>query len=192
MSKVDIANLALHLIGGGLALVNLEEERKEANLINRLWDGARQSVLSEERAMWSFAKKHALLDISADTNPTNYTFNYILPPDCIKPVTIDDYEEYPYIVESEHFYCDISEATLCYIWNLEDVRRFTPGFARALAHKLAVDIAAALEKDTTFIYQKYRQELNSAIGQDLRAAKNKYAKPRAYKDVRFDYRGRYI
>lgn len=191
MSKVDIANFSLHLIGGGIPLVNLEEERKEANLINRLWDGARQSVLSEERAQWSFAKKHVLLDVSADTNATSYEYIYALPPDCIKPLWIDDYEEYPYLVESGHLFCDISEATLTYIYDNENVAMFSPGFARVLAHKLAVDIAAALEKDTAFIYQKYQIELNKAIGQDLRASKNKTIVSRPYKEARFDYRGRW-
>ena len=112
----------------------------------------------------------------------------MLPADCIKPVTIDEYEAYPYLIESNHFYCDVSAATLKYIWNIEDVSKFTPGFARVLAHKLAVDIAAALEKDTTFIYQKYLLELSKAIGQDKRASYNKHVVSRPYVVSRFDQR----
>lgn len=190
MSKVDIANSALHLIGGGIALINLEEERKEAKIISRIFDSVRQSVLAEERAEWSFAIKHRLLDVSADDNPTEYEYNYVLPADCIKPIVIDDYEGYPYTVEAGHFYCDIPAATLKYIYDIEDLTKLSPGFVRAFTHKLAVDIAAALEKDTTFIYQKYQLELNKAIGQDLRSSRNKYTRPRKYTNVRFDYRGR--
>lgn len=190
MSKIDIANMSLHLIGGGIALISLEETKKEANLINRLWDGARQSVLSEEKANWSFAIKHRLLDVSAATNMTNFDYNYVLPPDCIRPMTIDDYEGYPFTVESGHLYCDVAQATLKYIYDNTDVTKYSPGFARVLAHRLAVDMAAALEKDTSFIFQKYQIELNRAIGQDARASKNKTIVARPYKNVRFDYRGR--
>ena len=188
LSKLDIANFALHLLGGGLALISLDEEKKEAKAISRLYPGTRQSLLME--ADWTFAKKRVLLDDSAETNNTSYVYNYALPSDCLKALVIKDYEAYPFMIEDEIFYCDVSEAMLLYIYDAQDVSAFSPGFARALAFKLAVDLATYLEVSDAGLYQKYIMELRAAIGQDLRSGYNSKRSARSYNLIRFDYRGR--
>ena len=190
LSKVDIANFALHLIGGGgKPLLSLDEDKKEAKIISRLYPGTKESVLAEEQAKWSFAIKRLALDDSAETNNTHYSKNYALPADCIRPLRIKDHENYPFEVEAGILYCDVGDAMLIYIANVDDESAFTPGFARALAHKLAIDIAEFLEKDSTALWQKYIIALRSAIGQDNRGRKNKIP-TRSYTKVRFDYRRR--
>lgn len=85
-SLVEIANLALDVIGTRSTVASLTEGSPEANAINRQYPNALDCVL--RAAHWNFARKQIPLTLLQDgTNggnpPTPWLYEYAYPADCL-------------------------------------------------------------------------------------------------------------
>ncbi len=147
-TKTGVSNLALSLIKQNTvaSIEPPDKNSKAAKLAAQFYDDTRREVLSE--TVWDFAIKRAL--ISASAAPAfGWGFSYELPSDFIRIATIGD-EENPltqddYIIENGFILCD-EEAPLKlrYVYDLEDIAKFSPKFLIAFVKKLSSYLAAAL------------------------------------------------
>lgn len=85
-SQVEIANMALDVIGARSTIASLNEGTPEANAINRQYPNALDSVL--RAAHWNFARRQVPLTLLQDgTNggkvPTPWLYEYAYPSDCL-------------------------------------------------------------------------------------------------------------
>lgn len=85
-SQVQIANMALDVIGTRSTIASLSEGSAEANAIARHWDNAVDSML--RAAHWNFARKQVPLTLlrdatQAQTVPAPWLYEYGYPSDCV-------------------------------------------------------------------------------------------------------------
>ena len=85
-SQVQIANMALDVIGTRSSIASLTEGSAEANAISRHWDNAVDAVL--RAAHWNFARKQIALPMLQDGTlgqpvPTPWLYEYAYPSDCV-------------------------------------------------------------------------------------------------------------
>lgn len=155
-TAAEIANLALSYAGHGLDLDNLNEDTNEARAALRCYGPARDELL--ERYQWKFATKRATLAILANEERDGWGFVYALPADCLVPRYIwsgvrnpNADEKVPFDVEATDtgacLLTDAEDAVLVYTARIEEVSRFTPGFVKALAWAIAVELCLVLPID---------------------------------------------
>lgn len=139
---VDIANLALDLIGSEGTLASLEDNTKEARLCLKHYDQSRQSILTKHP--WKFAKELASLDTPEVTVPEfGYSNKFLLPGDCLLVRTVNNSDE-SWEVMGRYIHCDSSTADLQYTKDVTDVEIFHPQFIDVLALHLAVKICYSI------------------------------------------------
>lgn len=85
-SQVQIANMALDVIGTRSTIASLTEGSAEANAIARHWDNAVDAML--RAAHWNFARKQIPLTLLRDatqgqTVPAPWLYEYAYPSDCV-------------------------------------------------------------------------------------------------------------
>jgi len=85
-SQVEIANMALDVIGTRSTIASLTEGSIESNAISRHWSNALDSVL--RAAHWNFARKQIALTLLQDgtaggTPLAPWLFEYAYPSDCV-------------------------------------------------------------------------------------------------------------
>lgn len=136
-SSVDLVNMALTLLGEE-PITDLNEENKPARFANSHFKNVREEVLRS--ANWTVATKRAVL-ASAATGPVwGFTFNYVLPADYLKLVSISEPQE-RYRIEENQIASDVSPMQIRYIFKMTDVSRMDPLLQSTIAAKLAVDMA---------------------------------------------------
>jgi hypothetical protein len=85
-SQIQIANMALDVIGTRSTISALNEGSTESNAISRHWDNAVDAVL--RAAHWDFARKQLALTVLQDGTqgqpvPTPWLYEYAYPSDCL-------------------------------------------------------------------------------------------------------------
>jgi hypothetical protein len=153
VTKTDIVNKALTLAGA--APVNdITEESNNARTVNRVYETALRSVLSE--CKWNFATKRANLSAVVNTldfNDTGETYLYQKPTDMIRifgtnPPTALWREEGDYIVS------DSSDLGVRYVYYLDTPSKYPMYFVDALIDKLVADICYSIVNSAT-LAEKY-------------------------------------
>lgn len=86
LSQVQIANLALDVIGTRSTIASLDEDSNEANAISRHWDNAVDCCLRS--AHWNFARRQVALTLLQDGTqgqsvPLPWLYEYAYPSDCV-------------------------------------------------------------------------------------------------------------
>jgi hypothetical protein len=145
LSKVNICNLALDLLGneGDIVDIDLPTNKTEI-LFSRWYDITREGLL--KMAMPSFAIRRRIISAF----PTSMAFGYInafeYPSDCLKVLGLGEISntlEYNYIVNNGIIYTAdawINGLQLRFIANIDDASLFSPDFSRLLASALAVEV----------------------------------------------------
>jgi len=149
VTETGVANLALSLIKTDpVASISPPDPRsKAAKLAAQWYDDARREVLSEHD--WKHATKRVL--IPAGTAPAfgRWANSYALPPDFIRLTAVGN-EDHPldaddYLIENGAIFCnEAAPLPLIYVYDLDDVAKFTPKFLIAFAKKLAFYISIGL------------------------------------------------
>lgn len=85
-SLIQIANMALDVIGTRSSIASLTEGSAESNAISRHWDNALDAVL--RAAHWNFARKQIALTLLQDGTqgqpvPMPWLYEYAYPSDCV-------------------------------------------------------------------------------------------------------------
>lgn len=172
-TQTDIYNLALYKIAQSISVASINDEAKSADVLNRLWDHARDLVLSDRT--WPWAIRAAALAQSTEDAQPGWAYRYEYPNDCITAKAVTDLNglrqvrtlsnycdpdfirgiwgsgafdfETSYGEQATTINTDVKSAYLVYIVRVEDTGRYSAQFAEALACRLAVDAAPPLVGD---------------------------------------------
>lgn len=155
-SKTEIANMALFHLGVGSTIQDLETENsQEARACRLFYDQARKEIL--RLSPFPFATKRIELslitDFEDDDHPTTeWNYQYQYPSNCLffrrilsgqaidNSSTKIDYK-IEYGTSGAIIFTNQAEAECEYTYDVEEVARFQPDFAQALAFRLAAYIA---------------------------------------------------
>lgn len=165
-SKVQICNSALIKLGVE-KIASFSETSKAAVLCSEQYDKIRKKVLREH--IWDFALKRADLSKLA-TNPLfDYSAQFQLPTDCIRPVETNLGTQTDFVIEGKYLLINAASVKLLYVADIQDVSFFDTYFEEALAYWLAADLAYPLRQDLGLsdrMFAKAEQEIARARSYD--------------------------
>lgn len=151
VSIVAIWNAALSHAGHDEFVSAPTEATKAARLCALHYPDALTSLLAVHD--WKFARKTAMLSLSATAAPERWVFRYALPADCVAPRALDDLkrvrpndEALPWELEGRDLLTDWPGASLIYTQKSDVPAHYPQHFADALAWELAARVAMALTK----------------------------------------------
>ena len=152
--EAQIANLALAYVGHGQTLNALTESNAAARACTTVYASARDELL--EKYNWKFARKHSVLALLSGVTRSAWAYCYELPVDCLAPRSIWSGIRTPTLDQRIPFdweagdsgpsilVTDQAEAELEYTAKVTTVALFTPGFIKALAWAMAVELCMVL------------------------------------------------
>lgn len=148
-SEVSICNAALTRLGADRAILSLDDPSKEARKCKLRFTDCRDSVLRSH--LWNFAIKRVLLSPTTTTPPFDWQYQFVLPPDCLRVVSVSSQgdSDIRYSVESGNILADSNLLELAYLERVTDMTRVDSLFADALAYYLAWDIAYSITDSST-------------------------------------------
>lgn len=145
ISETTICNLALGKLGGR-RIMSLDDASAEARQCKLAYEPTRDEALRAHR--WNFAARRANLSRLADPPPFGWRARYQLPSDCLRVLQLNGYEDYErpdlWEVEGRQLLTDRETAQVKYVARVTDATQFDALFVKALACKLAAEIAKAL------------------------------------------------
>lgn len=158
-----MAKNALHLINRSLVMLGatpiqgLSEKSAESTVMNDIYTGVRDGVLSAYA--WQFATAKQPLNMVHHTDNGEYI--YALPPDVLRIIKVSTDT---YTMRSGRLYSPSASVILEYIYRPEEVD-FPSYFDTALVARLAAESCLPLTDSTTrtqFLYNRAEQELKKA------------------------------
>ncbi len=165
-APVDICNLALGWLGEHL-ITQLNENNPlstDEQLCARLYPEAVRSVL--EAKAWTFATERLSLAPAASTGRDDFPSKYPLPATVVRVLSVDTgygENECEWRREGAQVLTDASPTTLAVKALVEpDPTKFSPGFVRAVAARLAADLAIPVTSNAGLqraMEAKYLREL---------------------------------
>ena len=153
-TEAQVANLALAFVGHAAPITSLADNTAAARACNSIYAPARDALL--ERYNWKFARKHVVLALLSGVERTAWAYCYELPADCLAPRALWSGTRTPRVDERIPFdweagdtgasilVTDQADAELEYTAKETTVAKFTPGFVKALAWAMAVELALVL------------------------------------------------
>jgi hypothetical protein len=171
-TKTAIANLTASLlkVEAVTSIDPPDDDSKFAKLANRWYDDARRECLADH--IWNFAIKRAQLASDSTSPDFGYSVRYELPADYIRVATIGDEDnpETDYKVEDGYILCGIeAPMDFRYIYDQEDILKFSPKFIQCFIRKLAALMAYDLTGNRTFANEMemaYVEYLSTAMSID--------------------------
>jgi hypothetical protein len=177
VSEVKICNLALGWLGANL-ITAFDDQSTEAELCKNNYPTLRRAEL--EAHEWTFAQSRLILAPMASPPPWGYQAQFQKPADCLKVnyfgrsanVQEDDSFD-PWVVEGNAILTG-DAATVGYLRftvDVQDVAKFSEGFAHSLAARLAMDLAMPLTQNGSLagaMSKLYAAKVGIAIAADQR------------------------
>lgn len=171
-SEVQVANLALALIGAG-RIASLNDASREARDCKALLPLLRDEVL--ESYPWRFARGRAELAQLTAAPTFGWDYAYQLPADCVRPLALSDAAT-RFEVEGDQLLCDLAEDVfLHYTRRIENAAKFTPSFVSALSARMAADLAMTIPKDKSLAEKMWNLYQNRISG--LQTIDNRSSNP---------------
>lgn len=173
-SKIEIANLGLIALGTR-TISSLTQENDIARKINAIFDQCADEVL--QAAHWNFATKIEALAKLVDAVPFGWTYIYAFPANCLSiqrlfnestalsPNPARFRELVAPTSGGRALVADIDLAYAEFTYRVTDTTQYPPAFVKALAHKLAADLALPLTADKQIangMEQKYQALVSEA------------------------------
>jgi len=160
-SVVDICNGALNQLGAS-TILTLTEDSKNARLCNARYTQVRDSVFRSHP--WNCLQKRLQLAADTATPAWGFTKQYTLPADCLRVLTILDYDA-DYIIEGRKILTDNSTMKILYISRVEDPNEYDELLRETLSAALAADIAYAITSSNptaTNMFNLFQSKLKEA------------------------------
>lgn len=149
ISQTAICNRALIRIGAD-TITSIDEDSKEARIMNILYDQVRQELLRSH--IWNFALRREILAADSTSPDFQWLFQYPLPADCLRVVGLHDPISV-FKVENGKIMSDDDGIYLIYISDVEDPQEFDVTFITMFSLKLALEAAYNLTNSTTLTNQ---------------------------------------
>ncbi|QOI68906.1 putative tail tubular protein A [Pelagibacter phage Lederberg EXVC029P] len=160
-SVVDICNGALNQLGA-TTILTLTEDSKNARLCNARYTQVRDSVFRSHP--WNCLQKRLQLAADSDAPAWGFTKQYTLPADCLRVLTILDYDA-DYKIEGRKILTDNSTMKILYISRVTDPNEYDELLRETLSAALAADIAYAITSSNptaTNMYNLFQSKLKEA------------------------------
>jgi len=160
-SIVDICNGALNQLGAS-TILTLTEDSKNARLCNARYTQIRDSVFRSHP--WNCLQKRLQLAADSDAPAWGFTKQYTLPADCLRVLTILDYDA-DYKIEGRKILTDNSTMKILYISRVEDPNEYDELLRETLSAAIAADIAYAVTSSNptaTNMYNLFQSKLKEA------------------------------
>ena len=160
-SVVDICNGALNQLGA-TTILTLTEDSKNARLCNARYTQVRDSVFRSHP--WNCLQKRLQLAADSDAPAWGFTKQYTLPADCLRVLTILDYDA-DYKIEGRKILTDNSTMKILYISRIEDPNEYDELLRETLSAAIAADIAYAVTSSNptaTNMYNLFQSKLKEA------------------------------
>ena len=139
-SVVDICNGALNQLGA-TTIVSLTEDSKNGRLCNARFTQIRDGVFRSHP--WNCLQKRVQLAADSTAPAWGFTQQYTLPADCLRVLTILDYDA-DYKIEGRKILTDNSSMKILYISRVTDPNEYDELLRETLSAALAADIAYAI------------------------------------------------
>jgi len=144
---INVCNQALMKIGAK-RITAFDDATVEARDCSASYATSRDQVL--EAFPWSFAKRRSIRTAATDTPAFGYSYQYVLPSDCLKVLSIQadpsKGKEPDWTVEGNYLLTNEEEVFMHYTARVEDATHFSPSFIRALSLYLAAHFAMSISK----------------------------------------------
>lgn len=183
ISKTDIVNKALTLCAAG-PIINLTDDTNNARITNRVYDIARQSILTECR--WNFATTRTTLSLSAVSMAwlyTNEVYVYVRPADALRIFGVDN-DDSEWREEGDYIISDTVNLGIRYIRDVDDPAKYPPKFIDAFIDKLCSDISFMILNSATkaagFLEKYEKVSLLKAIAENGQTGIQQYMKDNAW------------
>ena len=160
-SVVDICNGALNQLGA-TTILTLTEDSKNARLCNARYTQIRDSVFRSHP--WNCLQKRLQLAADSDAPAWGFTKQYTLPADCLRVLTILDYDA-DYKIEGRKILTDNSTMKILYISRVTDPNEYDELLRETISAALAADIAYAVTSSNptaTNMYNLFQSKLKEA------------------------------
>jgi hypothetical protein len=144
MDSIEICNMALTMLATS-RITTLEDANENARKLNIVYQPTKEALLSEHN--WNFAiVQDTLSEASGYPVIGIYAYHFSLPYDCIRVIRVEDDE--PFVVLNGKVLTNSETCVIEYISNADE-GDFSPGFSRALAFRLAADLAFGVTQNAT-------------------------------------------
>ena len=172
-SETAIANLSLsHLkVDPVLSISPPDSDNPNAAIMAKWYDQARRHTLEDHP--WNFAMTRVTIASDADSPAFEYDTRYQLPSNFIRlgRLGLDwDNPERDYEIEGDWILCDIeTPLNLVYVWDIEQVSKFSPKFITTLSYRLAADAGYEITGNSALVEvmeKQYQAHLTSAAAID--------------------------
>ncbi len=170
-SVVDICNGALNQLGAS-TILSLTEDSKNARLCNARYTQVRDAVFRSHP--WNCLQKRVQLAADSDAPTWGFTKQYTLPADCLRVLTILDYDA-DYKIEGRKILTDNSTMKILYVSRIEDPNEYDELLRETLSAALAADIAYAITSSNPVavnMYNLYKEKLKEARFVDATEGQN--------------------
>lgn len=185
MDAVGICNLALGWLGAD-KISQLDEEAPlstEEELCARLYPAAVRAAL--EAKPWTWATKRESLGAPAATGLPDFPSKYAIPSTVVRVLMCDDGSgtgDIEWRREGGYVLAETSPTTLYakVVTLEEDPSKFSPGFIRAVASRLAADLAMPLTENVKVADRfevRYQVELHKAGAADGAQGRSEGSRP---------------
>lgn len=162
-SVTDICNMALSQIGVGL-ISDVTEDTPEAVICNARYADLRNACLRAHP--WNFATKYATVAKTTSTPAWRWSFEYVLPADCLRVLELADVgDQYELVSGRKLLSNHDSPLNLKYTSEVQDPSLMDASFKQAWATLMASELSISISKDSaraTALYNLYREKLTDA------------------------------
>lgn len=184
-SKIQIINFALRLIKQS-PIVDIADQNERARVASDMYEPTRQAIF--EMCDWHCLRKRATLTKSTEAPAFGFKNKFILPPDCLRVVGVQDEKHgffipylrdmFPddmpphltYTVEGRELLTNRDDVHILYISDIEDTTRYDALLTNALEYMLALNMSIPLSADSTLA-----SAIESKLNYFLKAAKARNA-----------------
>lgn len=160
-SQVDIARMALSLLGDDIDITSLNDPTKQAVRVKLVWDHCLETLL---RAYpWRFALKRYSLAKSTDKLAFGDGNIFVYPSDCLRIWKVEG--NCDYTVEGDRIISSADTFNFIGIFKNTNTTKFSSDFVQCLIYLLASEICLSINGDISLknnLYEQYLQLLDNA------------------------------
>ena len=175
LSPIAICNLSLSWLGANL-ITSFEDDTTESKLCLANYEPMRDSV--EETYQWSFCTRRTYYGAAADPLPDSddplnvyNEFRFKILPDVLRVLLVHPDRDFKttsrlhWQIEAGHIVVDQNPVYAQEMFRVAETAQFTPGFAQALAARIASELALPITesgKKQELMYSLYLTKLDEA------------------------------
>ena len=170
-SVVDICNGALNQLGAS-TILSLTEDSKNARLCNARYTQIRDSIFRSH--LWNCLMKRVELAKDTETPSWGFSYQFTLPADCLRVVTILNYD-YDYKIEGRKILANHSTVKIQYVARITDPNQYDELLRECISAGLAADIAYGITSSnpvSSNMYALFQDKLREARFVDATEGQN--------------------